>query len=433
MMSYARLHSLVLCLAVGLAAPAAFAQDSGDGNPPAAQTNSTDRVPVPEPSDKALAYYHSGNVLYVVNLLLGFVLPALFLFTGWSAKLRNLAGRFGRNWFLTIALYYVMFTGLIFVIELPLAYYQGFLRPHAYDLSNQTFAKWAADTFKSLGVGTLTGVLTIWVPYLLLARSPKRWWLYTSLAAAPFYALMLFITPLWISPLFNDFGPMQNKELEAKILELADRSDIEGARVFEVEKSVDTKTVNAYVTGIGDTKRIVLWDTLIARLDEDEVLFVMGHEMGHYVLGHVYYMMLLLSAGTFGALFLADRLARYVFARGGDRMNVRELADIASLPLLMLLVQMLSLFATPALLAYSRYNEHESDRFGLELTQNNRACAQAFAKLQEQNLANPRPGPLYKFMRAGHPPLGERIDYCNDYRPWETGEPLVYGKLFSDP
>jgi Zn-dependent protease with chaperone function len=117
--------------------------------------------------------------------------------------------------------------------------------------------------------------------------SPRRWWLWTGLAAVPFIVLMLLIAPIWIDPLFNKFGPMKDEALEAQILALADRAGIAGSRVFEVDKSVDTKAVNAYVTGVGQTKRIVLWDTIIAKLERRELLFVMGHEMGHYVLGHV--------------------------------------------------------------------------------------------------------------------------------------------------
>src|SRR6185369_8151435 len=141
------------------------------------------------------------------------------------------------------------------------------------------------------------------------------------------------VAPVWIAPLFNKFEPMHDKALETRILALADRAGIEGSRVFEVNKSVDTKTLNAYVAGLWQTKRIVLWDTIIARMDDRQLLFVMGHEMGHYVLG-----------------------------------------DIASLPLLLLVTGVFSLVITPAQFAFSRHIEHEADRFGLEITQTNHSA-----------------------------------------------------------
>jgi Zn-dependent protease with chaperone function len=271
-----------------------------------AQEDDTSPVAVPEPSEKAMSYYRSGNVLWFVNLFWGLLIPALFLFTGFSARIRNWAQKFGRKWFFVIGIYFIIFSAINFVIDLPLSYYQGFVRQHAYDLSNQTFGKWFGDSLKALMVGCIIGVLFLWVPYLLLKKSPRRWWLYTGLLAVPFLFIGMLISPIWIDPLFNDFGPMKDKALEAKILALADKAGIEGSRVYEVNKSVDTKAVNAYVTGFINTKRIVLWDTIIAKLNEKELLFVMGHEMGHYVLGHVIKGILFFSALKYGERFTAQ-------------------------------------------------------------------------------------------------------------------------------
>jgi Zn-dependent protease with chaperone function len=390
----------------------------------------TDRVEVPPPSEKAVRYYRSGNVLWVINVAWGILIPCLFLFTGFSARIRRWAQKLGRKWFFVIAIYVVIFTALNFVIDLPLAYYQEFVRQHAYGLSNQTFQKWLGDAFKNLMVGTIAGVLFLWVPYLLLKKSPRRWWLYSGLLTVPFLIFIMLVTPVWIDPLFNKFGSMKDKALESQILALADRAGIEGSRVYEVEKSVDTKAVNAYVTGFGETKRIVLWDTIIAKLVRDELLVVMAHEMGHFVLGHVTNVILLGSFLTLVALYLAYRLANGLIARFKDRFGFDTLSDVASVPLLILLTGIFSLLITPAVLAISRYQEHESDRFALEITRNNRAAAMAFVKLQEENLAVPRPGVLFKLWRASHPPVGERIDFCNEYRPWESGQPLKYDGLF---
>jgi Zn-dependent protease with chaperone function len=424
---------LALSLASGSAGSLAAAQEPSVPPAAAAAPGETGPVAVPEPTEKAMRYYRSGNVVWVVDTLLGLLVPALFLFTGLSARIRDLARRVGRGWLLTIAVYFVLFSLASFAITLPWSYYTEFVRQHAYGLSNQTLGKWASDAVKSLLVGIVAGSLFVWVPFLLLKKSPRRWWLYTALAAIPFIVLLLLVTPVWIEPLFNEFGPMKDEALERDILSLAERAGIEGGRVFEVDKSVDTKAVNAYVTGFGQTKRIVLWDTILAKLDRREVLFVMGHEMGHYVLGHIPKTIGVVSLFILATLYLAHRTAGWFISRFRTRFGFDSLADVAALPLLVLLANGFSLLVTPALLAHSRHQERQADRFGLEVTHDNRAAAMAFVKLQAENLGNPRPGLLYELWRSSHPPLGERIEFCNTYRPWETGAPQEYERLFRAP
>ena len=270
----------------------------------------------------------------------------------------------------------------------------------------------------------------LWVPYLLLRKSPRRWWLYTGFALVPFIIVGNLIAPIWIAPLFNKFEPMRDKALETRILSMADRAGIEGSRVFEVNKSVDTKTLNAYVAGMFNTKRIVLWDTIIRRMSPPELLFVMGHEMGHYVLGHVWYLVAFSALLIMASFYAAYRASGAVLGRWGSRFGFTTLADIASLPLILLLVSAFSLIITPLSLAFTRHIEHEADRFGLEITQASHSAGTAFVKLQEDALANPRPGLLFKLWRENHPPLGERIDFVNEYHPWRDGQPLVYGNRF---
>ena len=269
-------------------------------------------VAVPEPSPKAMQYYRSGMWLWVLNRIWGLLVPGVIAFSGFSARLRNLARRLGKFWFFTIGVYIVLYLAIVFLIDLPLSYYQGFVRQHAYGLSNQTLGKWLHDALIGFSVESFACVLLLWIPYLLLAKSPRRWWVYTAILMVPFLFLTVFVKPIWIDPLFNSFGPMKNKELERSIQSLASRAGIEGSRVFEVDKSVDTNAVNAYVTGFWQTKRIVLWDTLIKKLEEPELLVVMGHEMGHYVLGHVVRSILLSSIVTLAGLFMIDRLGRWL-------------------------------------------------------------------------------------------------------------------------
>jgi STE24 endopeptidase len=375
-------------------------------------------VSVPEASELALRYTRSGNVIWAIEQALGLALPALMLFTGLSARIRAFASVVARGHFYpTLVVYLALVALLLFVVQLPLTVYVGYVREHAYGLSAQRFSKFAGDELKGLAVGLIVGALIIWVPYLLLARSPARWWLWTGALALPFFALILLITPVYIAPLFNKFGPMKDKALESQVLAVAAQAGVEGARVFEVNKSVDTEKVNAYVTGVGKTKRIVLWDTLLARLTPDQTRFVVGHELGHYVLGHVWISIFFSWALTLLGLYATHRTAGFLLARFGGRFGFTQLADPASLPLLMLLLSLFFFLIAPAALALSRHHERQADRFGLDLTRDNQAAATAFVALQRQNLSVPRPGLLYKLFRASHPPIGERVDFINAYRP----------------
>jgi len=419
--------ALLLLLAVDVRAQG----QAPAGDAPATQLPaSSDRVAVPEPSEQAKAYYRSGNILWVLDTAWTLILPALLLWTGLSARLRDWARAAGRKWFFVVAIYWVLFTIAMTAIDLPRTYYESFIRQHAYGLSNQTLGKWASDQLASLGVTLVIGALVLWVPYLLLAKSPRRWWIYTSALAVPFIVLIVLVQPIWIDPLFNRFGPMQDKVLEAQILALADRAGIEGGRVFEVAKSEDTKTLNAYVNGFGRTKRIVLWDTILKALDRRQLLVVMGHEMGHYVLDHIWKLIGVLAVTICLLFYAVHRLASTLINRFSGRFGFTSLADVASLPLILMLFTAVSLVTDPVALATQRHFEHEADRFALEITHDNHAGATAFVIMQQENLAVPRPGRLYTWFRMSHPPVGERIDFFNSYRPWESGQPLVYGNRF---
>lgn len=375
-------------------------------------------VTVPAPSDKAVRYHRSGTVIWAVEQVLGLALPAALLFSGLSAALRTAAVRLtGNHFYPTLVIYFALLSLLLSIVQLPLTYYVGYARERAYGLSDQRLGKWAADQMKGFVVGLVVAAAVLWVPYRLLAASPARWWLWTGALSLPFFVLVLLVTPVFIAPLFNKFGPMRDQALEAEVLAVAAQAGVSGARVFEVAKSVDTKKVNAYVTGVGKTKRIVLWDTLLARLTPAQTRFVVGHELGHYVLHHVWLNVLTSTALTVAGLYGVHRTADLLLARFGGRFGFTHIADVASMPLFMLLLSLFGAAITPALLALSRRHERAADAFGLDLTGDKQAAASAFVALQEQNLAVPRPGRFYKLFRASHPPIGERVDFINAYRP----------------
>ncbi len=283
-------------------------------------------VAVPEPTAKAIRYHREGRWIWLVARLWGLTLPAVVLATGLSTRLRNASwhvarrvvptpetestapGRWSKalgagRWLLAVAVYVVLFLVLLTVASVPLSYYAGFVRPHAYGLSNQSPGAWLRLWTIDLGVGLALTVPVVWGLYVLIRWSPRRWWLWAEALAVPIGFLMAMVKPVVVDPLYNDFGPMRNTALETRILALADRAGVGGAEVYVVDKSRDTKAVNAYVTGFLGTKRIVLWDTLLATLDDDQVLAVVGHELGHYVRGDVARGLLVTSLLTLAGLF----------------------------------------------------------------------------------------------------------------------------------
>jgi STE24 endopeptidase len=388
-------------------------------------------VVVPEATEQAMSFYHSGNILWIVQWAWSLIIPLLFLVTGFSGKLGAFAEKYGKKWFFSILIYLAIFVSLYQLLNLPLEFYASYLREHEYGLSTQTLGRWLDNYIKWTMVILFSAWAFVWIFYLLLKKSPHRWWLYSSVLSIGIAFLMMFIQPIWIDPLFNQFESMKDKQLEKRILALASQTGIEHGRVFEVDKSKDTKTGNAYVAGLGDTKRIVIWDTSIKGNSTEGILFLMGHEMGHYVLSHGWLFMGYFAILTFAISYLTYRIAHTVLVRFHRRWGFKHLYEIASFPLILFLISFFILLSTPVFNYFSRYMEREADRFGLEITQNNEAAAGLFANAMHDHLANPRPGIIYKIWRGHHPSPGERADFCNSYCPWKKGEPLQYDKYFN--
>lgn len=396
------------------------------------QINSTNAsiVAVPVPGEKAVRRYHATVAVGIAAIIWNLLLPALFLFTGWSARIRSWAERQKQNWYFTFVLYGLAFGLLYFLVNLPLDYYASFVHPHNFDLTNQIFSRWLGNTLKSAAVVMVIGLAVGWIPFLVLKKSPRRWWLYLGLLVPPLLCVQLLIQPVLIDPLFHQFQPLPDKTLESKILAQAARAGIEGSRVYEANLSLDTRLDNAYVTGLFSTRRIVFWDTMVKDFNDDELLFILGHEMGHYVLHHVIKLAAFASLLAFLSLYVSYWLAGPVINRFKNRWGFDTLSDFAALPLIILAFQLSVLADLPAYMAFSRHLEHEADRFGLELTHNNHAAATAFVKLVQNGVYVYRPAPIIQFWYGSHPTPAERIEFCNQYRPWESGQPLKYQKYF---
>jgi len=391
----------------------------------------TDAAPVPPPPVPAAAptiergeevrppvvtpqmtrYSRTRYALYFAGT--GWGLLALWgtLATGLSARLRRLAQPL-RFSFFQLTGYYALLTLVLLVVHAPLTWYSGYYLEHAYGLSSQSAGAWAADLAKGVGVDVATTVPILWVLFRLIQRSPRRWALWFWGALIPLIAFGIFAAPLVIDPLFNTFTPMPPGPLKTRIEALAAKAGIPDAPVYVVDKSRQTHATNAYVTGIGSSARIVLWDTTLQRMPPDQVLAVVAHEMGHYVLKHLYWGFLMSVGGLLLLLPLAQKFSEWLLARFGPRWGVHGLTDYAATPVLLLTVSLFSFLLAPITNGVSRAVEHQADAYGLAVTGNRPAMARAFVSLSEQNLSDPNPPAFIKFWLFTHPPLQERINFA---------------------
>ena len=357
---------------------------------------------------------------------------ALLLFSGLAAWLREIAHNLGRRRWVRVLAFFTFYAVIMFVVSFPLEWYDGFVLEHRFGLSDQSFPDWLGDQGKLLMLNLffLGVVPVLWLVYTLIAHSPRRWWLWLGMAALPLTIAVVVIEPVVVDPMFNRFQPLENQQLEARIVDLAQRAGIPGRRVVEVNKSQQTKKFNAYVNGFGVSQRIVLWDTMLRGMREDEILFVMGHEMGHYRLGHIWKGIVftwLLSLLIFGATAL---ISGWAISRFGQDWGFTRLDDVASLPLLMTALSLVLFLAQPLINGFSRGMETEADVYALEITRDNDAAARAFIKLGEQNKSNPEPSGFVRWVLYSHPTPAERVTLAATYRPWAEGRPnrLYLGK-----
>ena len=403
--------------ATGKAAPAAMAT----ARPPRDYVAEARASFTPENRD----YQRIRVVLSLLSPLVGVAAGLLLLFTGLAQRFRDLArararGRWGR-----VLLFFTLYSLAMFVVLLPLAWYEDFALEHRFGLTDQTLAAWGADQLKALAFQIVAvGV----IPLLALAwraveTSPRRWWLWLALGTLPVSTAIVVLQPLVFDPLFNHFTPLHDQALRAEILALGARADVPAKHVYEVDMSARTKKINAYVSGFGGSQRIVLWDTALKSLANDEILFVMGHEMGHYVLKHIWKGLLSVAVGAFAAFWLVGWLVRAFLGTFGERLGIREAGDLAAIPLLVAMLSLVSWLGEPITNAISRGVEHEADVFALELTHDNDAGARSFLKLAQGNRSDPEPAPWVKLMLYTHPPLGERILFALAYQPWAQGKP----------
>lgn len=382
----------------------------------------------PDKLAKAEALYETRTILYLFGMVFDIVLLWILLKLRLAPALRNLAERAGKNSFLQTLIFVPLLTLLIAVISLPIDLYHHHISL-AYGLSVQAWGSWLADWCKGEGVMLVVTVPAVFALFWIIRRSPQRWWFYFWLLTLPFLILLVFVAPVILDPMFNTFEPLENTQpqLVSEIEKVVHRAGLEipRDRMFEMKASQKVTTYNAYVTGIGATKRVVVWDNTARDLTIPETLFVFGHEMGHYVLNHVYKGLVFGAVLMFGGFWLGRRMVLSMLAKWGAQWGIRGLNDLAALPVLMLALSLLTFIGEPIGNAFSRHVEHQADIYGLEVTHglfpnNNHVAASSFQKLGEKSYDYPTPNPLLVFWSYDHPSIADRIQFCLHYDPWHT-------------
>jgi STE24 endopeptidase len=284
--------------------------------------------------------------------------------------------------------------------------FYGFRLEHRFNLSNQRFGSWIKDEFKGWVLGLVLGAFLAEIVYALIRISPQYWWL---IAWAIFIGLFVFfaqIAPVVLFPLFYKFVPLQNEELKARLVRLGERAGTRVRGVYEWKLSEKSKKANAALTGLGNTRRIILADTLLQNYSNDEIEAVLAHELGHHVHGHMIKMIVVQALVTLGGFWAANEVLRYAI---DDQKMFQHLSDFANLPLLALVASGLSLLLMPALNAYSRYTERQADLYCWKCVANVGPYITAMEKLAKQNLSESHPSRLVELLFHSHPPISKRI------------------------
>jgi STE24 endopeptidase len=379
-------------------------------------------VAVPETTAAELARMRHGSIYWAAFRLLDLAIPLLILFTGFGARLRGKCESItGRRRFWTVTLFVCAYLVLATLIALPFDFYAGYVQAHATGQSDQSLPNWLKGEVAPLFVTLAVASLLIWLPYRLIVSNPRRWWLYCALALIPFAFLALVALPVWVKPLTTNFKPLDDRPFAARIEALAARCGAAQIPVFVGGN--DTS-----VDGLGPTNRIVLQTNLAEVETPHQIEFTIGHELKHYVMGDNWKALAIITAFLLAGFWLTDRLGRAAIRRFSPRWGFSELSDPASFPLIVLLFTFLWLAILPFFNLFARHIELEADRFGLELTHQNHAAAMIFVKDAQTALA-PDWGTFFLIFQATHPSIRERIEFANNYKPWEHGAPLVYGKV----
>jgi STE24 endopeptidase len=362
------------------------------------------------PADKTArsdAYFEGGYWMILWDFLYGVVVALLLLNLRWSARMRYLAERVTRFKPVHTFVYWLEYLVLTTILVFPLTVYEDYFREHKYGLATQTFGPWMGDQMKGLGVNLVLGGLLAMLLFGVVRRLPRTWWIWGAVVTTLFLIFAALISPVFIFPIFNKVTRLDDPKIVDPILSMARANGIPAKNVYEIDASRQTTRMSANVSGFANTMRITLNDNLLRRGSPEEIQAVMGHEMGHYVMNHVYkgiMFFLIVTVLAFGCLHWA---LDWTLQRWGEKWQIRGVGDTAVLPLVVLLVSIFSFVITPVTNTFIRTQEYEADMYGLNTARQPDGAAQGAIHLGEYRKMNP--GPIEEWIFFDHPSGRNRI------------------------
>lgn len=439
--------AFVVVCALAFAQPAAYARTSPQAASPAASSSPSSTTSSAAPAQRITAYTLSpelyrkarnrGRINFataVAGIFYGLAVLWIILRSKLGARFRDWAERGSRFRFIQAYLFIIPLVLAIAILELPLDLLrEQILR--VYAISVQTWASWFADWGKVQCITIVIGGFLTWNLFAVIRKSPLRWWFYFWLISLPSLIFIVFVSPYVIDPLFNKYEPLASKApaLVPELQRITARAGIEvpPERMFWMRASDKTVGTNASVNGFGASKRIIVWDTTLAQETTDEVLMDFGHEMGHYVLGHIWKGFVFFSALLFVLLYLGYRTIGSLLARYGAGWGIRGLSDWAALPAILLLFSVFNFFASAVGNTFSRHQEAEADLYSMEVAHGlvadpGQAAARSFQKYGELVLDDPTPNPIRVFFFYDHPTTTDRVHFFVTYDPWSRNEPRKF-------
>ncbi|MGB8541703.1 MAG: M48 family metallopeptidase [Candidatus Acidiferrales bacterium] len=408
--------------------------DARESSPPSASPQPDARKVTaytlpPETYKKARELSQIHFRMALIGFVYGLFILWLVLQLRLAPRYREWAERFSAKRFVQALMFAPLFFITLGVLSLPADIYEHQVS-RRFGISVQSWSSWIWDWIKGQFLGIILGIVLIAILYAVIRSSPRRWWFYFWLVSLPIVVLLVFLQPLVVDPMFHKFEPLSQKDpaLTASLERMVQRAGqtIPPERMFWMGAGEKTTELNAYVTGLGASKRIVVWDTTIAKMTTPQIVFVAGHEMGHYVLEHIWKGLAFAALILFVLFYLGYRTVGWVLASWGGRWGIRGLDDWASLPVLLLLLSIFAFIANPIDSAFSRHIEHQADQYGLEVTHgltpdSAQTAAQSFQILGEVDLSDPEPNPVDVFLFYSHPPIPDRIQFALAYNPWANG------------
>jgi len=361
----------------------------------------------PDKTARSDAYFEGGYWMILWDFLYGVVIALLLLNLRWSARMRDLSERVTRFKPVHTFVYWLQYLVLTSILVFPLTVYEDYFREHKYGLATQTFGPWIGDQMKELGVNLVLGGLLAMLLFGVVRRLSRTWWIWGAVVTILFLIFTVLISPVYIVPIFNKVTRLNDPKIVDPILSMARANGIPAKDVFEIDASRQTTRMSANVSGFAHTMRITLNDNLLRRGSPEEIQAVMGHEMGHYVMNHIYKSIMFLSIVTVLAFVYLRWSLDWALQRWGEKWQIRSVGDTAVLPLVVLLVAIFGFVITPVMNTSTRTQEYEADMFGLNTSRQPDGFAQAAIHLGEYRKMNP--GPIEEWIFFDHPSGRNRI------------------------